>query len=70
MPRVVIASQGDTVDMLCLRHLGSTAGVTEAVYELNPGLADAGPVLALGQSITLPDRPTASPRVATVQLWD
>jgi phage tail protein X len=70
MPITVIAQQGDTVDLLCLRHLGTTAGVTEAVYELNRGLAERGPVLALGQDVTLPDRPTTSPTVATVQLWD
>ncbi|WP_436300752.1 tail protein X [Variovorax paradoxus] len=70
MPITVIAQQGDTVDLLCLRHLGSTAGVTEAVYALNRGLAERGPVLSLGQAVALPDRPTNSPTVATVQLWD
>ena len=70
MPTTVIAQQGDTVDMLCLRHLGITAGVTEAVYALNRGLADLGPILDLGQAVTLPDRPATSTAIATVQLWD
>ena len=39
MPFTVRTQQGDTVDQLCLRHLGQTAGVTEATYALNPGLA-------------------------------
>lgn len=70
MPTTVIALQGDTVDLLCLRHLGTTAGVTEAVYELNRGLADLGPILPLGRAVILPDRPATSATVATVQLWD
>lgn len=70
MPRTVIAQQHDTVDELCLRHLGTTAGVTEQVYDLNPGLADIGPTLPLGQPVVLPDPPASQPTVATVQLWD
>lgn len=70
MPRTVIALQGDTVDLLCLRHLGATAGVTEATYRLNPGLADLGPILPLGLAITLPDLPATTARIETVQLWD
>lgn len=70
MPRTVIAQQNDTVDLLCLRHLGATAGVTEATYRLNPGLADLGPILPLGRSVILPDLPATAARVETVQLWD
>lgn len=70
MPRTVIALQGDTVDLLCLRHLGATAGVTEATYRLNPGLADLGLILPLGRAVTLPDLPATTARIETVQLWD
>ncbi|ATA57207.1 phage tail protein [Variovorax boronicumulans] len=70
MPRTVIAQQHDTVDLLCLRHLGATAAVTEAVYRLNPGLADIGPILPLGREVILPDLPANTARVETVQLWD
>ena len=70
MPRTVIAQQNDTVDALCLRYLGTTAGVTEATYRLNPGLADIGPVLPLGRAVILPDLPATATRVETVQLWD
>lgn len=38
----VHAMQGDTVDLLCWRHLGSTAGLVERTYLLNPGLAERG----------------------------
>jgi phage tail protein X len=70
MPITVRAQQGDTVDQLCLRHLGITAGVTEATYALNPGLAALGPTLPLGQRVLLPDKPTAAAASKTVSLWD
>lgn len=63
----VIARQHDTVDALCHRHLGRTAGATEATLAANPGLA-ATPHLAPGQPVTLV-APAAAPR-PLVQLWD
>lgn len=65
----VRSQQGDAVDTLCLRHLGRTAGVTEATLRLNPGLARRGPVLPAGIAITLPDLPVAA-ITPTVKLWD
>lgn len=70
MPVTVIARQNDTVDILCRRHLGVTAEVTEATYNLNPGLAALGPFLPLGTRVVLPDPPTATPKAKTVSLWD
>lgn len=69
----VRAMQGDTLDALCHRHLGRTdGGLVEASLELNPGLAALGPVLPIGQLVTLATptttTPTTSPR--TVSLWD
>lgn len=61
--------QGDTVDAVCQRVYGRTAGITEAVLEANPGLADLGPVLPHGTVIDLPDIPP-QPAVQRVQLWD
>ncbi len=63
------AQQGDTVDEICLRYYGRTAGVTEAVYEANPGLCDGSPLLTAGQVVYLP---AVSPPVQQeiVQLWD
>lgn len=64
------ALQGETVDALCLRVLGRTAGVTEAVLAANPGLADLGPVLPMGQLVQLPDVAVVTQtETATVQLW-
>ncbi len=39
----VIANQSDTVEAICWRYYGRTAGVTEAVLEANRGLADTAP---------------------------
>mgnify|MGYP001597351729 CR=1 FL=1 len=67
----VYARQGDTLDALCWRHLGRTAGVVEAALEANPGLADLGPMLPHGTAVDLPDPTSAAPaRRALIQLWD
>lgn len=65
----VIASQGDTLDALCYRHYGRTEGVVEAVFAVNPGLAELGAVLPHGTAVELPvvESSTAS---ETLNLWD
>lgn len=65
----VIAQQHDTVDAICWRHYGRTAGVTEQVLLANPGLADHGPLLPHGTVVELPDITTPPPQ-ATVKLWE
>ncbi|GLH31029.1 MULTISPECIES: tail protein X [Pseudomonas] len=62
--------QNDTVDALCWRHYGRTAGVVEAVLDANPGLADKGPVLPSGLLVTLPELQAAAPERQMVNLWD
>lgn len=64
------AQQNDTVDAICWRHYGRTAGVLEAVLDANPGLADHGPVLPIGLLITLPELQAAAPDRQMVNLWD
>lgn len=65
----VTALQGDTLDQLCQRHLGSTAGTVEAALTANPGLAALGPVLPLGTRVTLPA--AAAPATTNrLKLWD
>lgn len=66
----VRAQQGDTVDLICMRHLGYTANAVEAVYRANPGLAARGPVLPIGTVVVLPALTTATPTTRSVQLWD
>ncbi|SFA66573.1 tail protein X [Metapseudomonas otitidis] len=65
----VRALQGDTVDAICWRVYGRTAGLTEAVLEANPGLADLGPVIPQGHRVTLPAQ-APQPQRQTVNLWD
>lgn len=66
----VIANQGDTVDTICWRYYGRTAGVTEAVLDANPGLADLGPVIPHGTAVTLPDAAPQAEQRQVVNLWD
>jgi phage tail protein X len=70
MTVIVRAQQNDTVDALCWRHYGRTAGVTEAVLVANPGLADHGPTLPQGLVVQMPETQTTSPKRQMVNLWD
>lgn len=70
MPVAVRANQNDTVDALCWRFYGRTAGVTEAVLEANPGLADYGPFLPLGLIVNMPEAQASAPQRQVVNLWD
>lgn len=69
----VRALQGDTVDLLCWRHLGRTAGVVEQTLQLNHGLAAHGPVIPEGLAVKLPDLPKSTAAIqadTTIKLWD
>jgi len=66
---LVRARQGDTLDALCWRHLGITQDVVEQALQINPGLADLGPVLPHGTLVELPEPPANTPLVPTVHLW-
>lgn len=66
-----VAQAGETLDALCWRALGSTAGVTEQTLRLNSGLAALGPRLPEGTIVELPEIDEAArPERETVQLWD
>ncbi len=65
----VRASQGDTIDIICYNHYGTTYRTVEAVYDANPGLADMGPILPHGQLINLPALTTTQPVEQAVSLW-
>lgn len=72
MPRTVKAQQGDTLDLVCWRELGTTAGGTvENALTLNPNLNSLSELLPEGIEILLPDPPAAAVAdLATVNLWD
>ncbi|QDL32714.1 tail protein X [Serratia liquefaciens] len=63
----VRAQQGDTLDLLCQRHYGTTQGVTEAVLAANPGIAEQI-FLTAGQVVELPEIDRSAQQEA-VQLW-
>lgn len=67
----VTARQGDTLDLLCWRHLGATRDTVEPALALNPGLAGSGTVLAEGTVVILPDAPPpATANRQYLRLWD
>jgi len=71
MATTATALDGETVDAICWRVLGRTAGTTEQVLGLNPGLTSLGPRLPGGTVVILPDAiSAASATIDIVQLWD
>lgn len=63
----VQALQGDTVDLLCQRHYGTTQGLTELVLAANKALSGQL-FLTAGQLVEMPEI-TAPAVKDTVQLW-
>ncbi|MNB56921.1 Phage Tail Protein X [compost metagenome] len=70
MAASIRAQQSDTVDALCWRHYGRTAGVTEAVLEANPGLANFGATLPQGILVQMPEVPALAPMRQMLKLWN
>ncbi|MBS0501105.1 MAG: tail protein X [Proteobacteria bacterium] len=64
----VRANEHDTLDALCHRHLGRTAGTVEATLAATPGLARRAADLGAGEPVTLVAAPV-QPR-NLIQLWD
>lgn len=57
-PIYYVTKEGDTVDLIAFRYYGSTyGGQVEAILEANRSLAlaDYGPILPRGLTITLPE---------------
>jgi phage tail protein X len=65
----VLSSEGDTLDLVCWRHFGKTAAVTEAALALNPHLPPLGEIIPTGSLVVLPGA-TLAPITKRVQLWD
>lgn len=56
MSQTYLTSDGDTADYIAWKYYGTQTGrVLEQLLQANPGLADRGPVLPAGLTITLPD---------------
>lgn len=67
--KTVSAQQGDTIDLICHRHFGTTIGITEQVYAQNPGLAAHGFFIPNGTKINLPDI-AEKQQQPSINLWD
>ncbi|EMU6650432.1 tail protein X [Escherichia coli] len=63
----VRALQGDTVDLLCFRHYGTTQGVTAQVLDANPGLCRQV-IPEAGQEVEMPE-PERKQQREKVKLW-
>lgn len=65
-----ITRQNDILDDVVFRYYGDTdRRIVETVLEANRGLADYGPELPAGLTITLPDR-APEPAATLTRLWD
>ncbi|EWH00538.1 tail protein X [Halomonas sp. BC04] len=69
MTVTVRAQQGETLDSICQRVLGATSDVTEQALQLNPGLAELGPILPQGTPVTLPAAAPQPARRDIINLW-
>lgn len=65
-----LTADGDMLDAICELHYGPRPGAAEAVLEVNPGLADRGPVLPAGVRIELPELAETPPERGATRLWD
>ncbi|VXC90779.1 tail protein X [Sphingomonas sp. 8AM] len=72
MADTVTARAGDTLDELVWRTCALGPADLPGVIALNPGIANAGPVLPAGTIVTVPPAPTApaTPTRDLIQLWD
>ena len=71
MARFYNTKDGDMLDEICWKVYGRRSGrVTERVLDANPGLADVGPKLPAGLTLTLPDIEPQSEELSSVRLWD
>lgn len=70
-----LTNEQDRLDRICAKFYGKTAGVVEAILEINPNLADYGSYFPAGVAIELPPLETLTflPQEKTpnvIQLWD
>lgn len=61
--------QDDTIDRLCQRLYGRTAGITEAVLDANPHLRQHPCILPAGLDVALPAI-APQPVASILNLWD
>ncbi len=62
--------QGETLDLICHRHYGTSHLTTEIVMQANSELAEQGLIIAENTLIELPEITSTTPVKKTIQLWD
>ena len=70
MSQTITAMQNDTIDAICWRHYGRSAGVVEQVLEANPQLAEYDVFLPMGTTVVLPDITSPEQVQQSINLWD
>lgn len=72
--RILVAKQGDKLDLMLWRDLGLGASEIGPVLRANPSLADLGPILPMGTKVTVPAAKTSTQNTTRtrpqIQLWD
>ena len=68
----IVEGDGVALDLMVWRRFRRPMpGLVERVLAINPGLADAGPLLPAGTKVTIPiDAPAGPPVVPVIKLWD
>jgi phage tail protein X len=61
--------QGDMVDLIAYRLRGTSTGITEAIFTLNPGLAKHGLILPAGLVLKLPPPPAKKTVREVKRIW-
>lgn len=65
-----ITRANDMLDLICFRFYGESQDYTEAVREVNPQLAEYGPVLPSGVVIALPALSEIAVQQHIIRLWN
>ncbi|CAI8864997.1 tail protein X [Pseudomonas zeae] len=69
--RKVRSVAGDSVNLLLYRETGRSDDVAEeALWKLNPTLAEHGPVLSAGVWVVLPELDTKTAAIKPLTAWD
>lgn len=71
MSQKIHALQNDTIDAICWRYYGRSAGIVEKVLQENPQLAEFDIFLPMGTVVLLPEIDTPEQvQQQTINLWD
>lgn len=66
---IVYSLQNETLDQLCWRIFGRTAGIVEQLYRHNPRLCELPLRLPHGTAVNVPEQAPATAR-RRINLWD